>query len=853
MLRASLKNLLSRKVRLLMSSIAIVLGVGFVVGSLIFGDMLKATFDNISHGSVGEVVVAVPTESQGGGGGAAIRTVERTISPETIDRLSKVEGAARADGWVEDQTTYVVGKNGKVVGGNGAPGLAFNYLDVPSASRDHVVEMVEGHPPTKEGELVLDVQTAERAGYVVGDEVTVVTSGAKPRVTGTLVGTVRFGGGSMAGATLVLFDTRSAQSYYLGGKDRFSSVWVTAQEGVTQEELADNVRPLTPEGFTTKTGQQAGDEMANMFADGLSFINWFLRIFAIVAVFVAAFLIVNTFNIVVGQRIKELALFRAMGASRGQVARSVLLEALVVGVLGSLLGILVGIGLAQLITVLFGAIGIDISGVGLIIGPRTLIVATVVGVLVTLVAAYLPAHRAGQVAPIQAMRDEPAMPKGSATRTIIVGGVITVLGAVGMFVGLSVDIANPLAYLGLGILLVMLGVAILSPILGRPVVLGLGAVYRAVFGQVGTMATRNSVRAPGRTATTASALMIGVTLVTMMAVFGASAKASFNKLVTDSFTSDYVVSNVSASGAPFSSTITAQVGKADGVAAASSQRFAPMRIDDAPSTVVGVDPTTYLRFNTLKVEGEPLDELKAGEIILSDQHRTGRKIGDTVKVVAAGQPSKARLAGFFTPEGLLQGITAMMSLDGFDALGIPAQDSFVYVDRDPGADPAKTRAELDAIVEDIPTVTVKSQEEFVDEQSAQIDMILYLIYALLAISFVIAVLGVINTLGLSTTERTREIGLLRAVGLSRAQLRRMITLESIIIALLGVALGLGLGVIFGVSLQRALREDGITELVVPWPPIAVFLLAAVVVGLLAAIVPAIRAARMDVLKAIQTD
>lgn len=847
MLRASLKNLLSRKIRLVMSSIAIVLGVGFVVGSLIFGDMLKATFDNIMRGSVGDVVVALP--AQQGGGGAPVG-VNRTIPTATVKKMSQVDGAARADGWVTDSSTFVVDKDGKLVGGNGAPGLAFNYSDVPSVTQDHVVALVEGRAPTKKGEVALDEGTAKKAGYEIGDEVTFVTSGATPRLTSTLVGTVEFGGGGLAGASLTFFDTASAQEYYLGGRDAYTEVWVTTEDGVSQDDLAKEVAPLAPKGFETKTGQKAGDDAAASIGDALKFVNYFLLVFAGISLFVGAFLIVNTFNILVGQRVKELALFRAMGASRGQVTRSVLLEALIVGLIGSAIGVLVGILLAMLISALFAAFGLDLSGTGLVIKPRTIITAFLIGVPVTMLAAYLPARKAGRVAPVQAMGDEPAMPKESAIRTLVIGSVLTALGVVGMVLGLFTDISNPVIYLGLGILLVMLGVAVVSPVFGRPFIVAIGGLYRAVFGQVGTMAERNSVRNPGRTAATASALMIGVTLVTMMSVFGASAKKSIEATISEGFTGDYVVSN--AIGQPFSPEITEEVAKVDGIAAASPLRFAPVQLAGGQTMVVGVDPKTYPAFDDVTVEGGSLSELGPGEVLLDKPQSAGHKVGDELTVAVGGSESTVRVAGFFEPEGLLQDTKALMSLDGLDALSIRPQDALVYVQREPGADPAATKADLDAIVKDLPTVTIKSKSEFVDEQSKQIDQLLYMIYALLGLALVIAILGVVNTLGLSTIERTREIGLLRAVGLSRRQLAGMITLESVVISLLGAVLGVGLGVVFGVALQRALRDDGIGQLAIPWAPIVVVLVASVIVGLIAAIVPAIRAARMDVLKAIQT-
>ena len=850
MLRASWKSLLARKLRLMMSAFAIVLGVAFVAGSLIFTDTLGRAFTNIMAGSVGDVVVRPAGSASDVTDGTTISA--KTLPGSLVTDLAKVDGAARADGNVNAIGVFVIDKSGKVIGAQGAPGIAVNYGEAPAGHGLDGLSISQGRAPAKAGEITLDPQTAEKAGYKVGDIVPLVSSGAQPSIKATVVGIVKFGGGGLAGASLTTFDTRTAQELFLGGKDAYSDIWVTARDGVSQAELRDRVRATLPAGAEALTGDKVADDAATEINQALSFISTFLLIFAGVALVVGSFLIINTFSILVAQRSRELALFRALGASRRQVTNSVLFEALVVGFVGSTVGLALGFVLAVGIKALFATIGLDLSGSPLVFEPRTLVAAYLVGMLVTAFAAYLPGRRASRIAPVEALRDDVAMPESSIRRRTIIGTVTTVVGAAALGVGLFTDVPNAIAYIGGGILLVVVGVSLASPVLGRPVLAIVGVAYRRMFGTVGRLAEQNATRNPRRTAATASALMIGLTLVSMMAVFGASAKASIDETIGESFSADYVVSN--AVGVPFSPTIADQVAKIPGVDAVARFRYTPAKVVGNTSQVGGIEPVAFAKAMDLTMDSGKIADL-TGQTLVVERNRAkalGVKVGDSVKVSIAGTEASYPVVGIFEA---LPSIWSeyLTSLDAISAAGLVPADNLAYVVRSAGADAASVRAGIDSVIADLPTITLKDQAEFAAEQRAPIDQMLLLIYALLGLAVVIAVLGIVNTLALSVIERTREVGLLRAVGMSRRQLRTMVRLESTVISLLGAVLGVGLGLVFGVALQQSQADAGIGLLSVPFAQLLIFVVLAALVGVLAAVWPARRAARLDVLRAITTE
>ncbi len=851
MLRATLRGIFAHKVRLVLSMVAVVLGVAFVAGSYVFTDTLDRAFTGLTSGAVGDVIVR-PAGAGGGGGGFGGAEGARTVPQSLVPELAAVPGAARADGRITAFGTFVVATDGKLLGGGGPPGIAVSYSPGPAANGVPTATLSSGRWPASDDEIVVDADTAQASGYRLGDTVDLVTSTAQPRVTGTLVGTAEFGGTSLVGATIVMFDAHRAQELYLDGKDAWSQVWVTAAPGTSQAELKAAVDRVLPEGYESATGDATAARAATRIDEALSFVNTFLLVFAGVALTVGAFLIVNTFSILVAQRSRELALLRAIGASRRQVARSVLLEAGAVGLVGSAIGVGLGVLLAVGIKAVFGRIGLDLSANELVIQPRTVVVALVVGLLVTLVAAYLPARRAGSVPPVAAMRDDAALAEGGMRWRAVIGGLLVTAGLVGMVGGLAGWGSEPTYVLGAGIFGVIVGTALVSPFVGRPVLAGLGWGYRRAFGAVGRMAEQNSRRNPRRTGATASALMIGVSLVTMMSVLGASAKASIDKALAEDVVADYVISNVVGQG--FSAAIADEVEASPGVGDVVRVRAARLEVDGDREFASGVDPTALERVAAPKVVTGSLTDLGNDGVALSVGYAAdhGLTVGSPVTVGFAGDERSGRVVATYEPDIVLTS-DVTMSLAGFEALGVPPTDRAVYVTAAPGADRAVVKQSLDTAVEGLPTVSVKDQAQFAEQQRRPIDQLLFIVYALLGLAVVIAVLGIVNTLALSVIERVREIGLLRAVGLSRRQLRLMLRLESVAIAVLGAVLGIVLGLAFAVALQRSLVDEGIDVLAVPWAQLALFVGVAAVVGVLAALWPGRRAARLDVLRAIATE
>lgn len=838
---------MARKLRLFMSAFAIILGVAFVAGSFVFTDTLGRSFDSIMSSTVGDVVVRPAATSSDLEDNPSAASIPGSLATS----LASTPGAARADGNITNLGTFVVGKNGKLIGGFGPPGIGANYTDGPAAKGMQPWTLTVGDWPDAPGEVVLDDKTADKAGYLVGEKVDIVTSGAQPQVRARLVGIASMDGG-LAGASVSIFETKQAQTLFTEGKDLYTDIWVTAADGTSQQALRDAVASRLPQGLEAVTGDVAAAEAASEVQEALGFITTFLLIFAGVALVVGSFLIVNTFSILVAQRSRELALFRALGSTRRQVARSVLFEAFVIGLVGSVIGLGLGVVMAMGIRVLFGRFGLDLSDSALVLEPRTIVVSLVVGLVVTLVAAYLPARKAGKMPPVAAMRDDAVLAESGMRGRTIVGSVLTVSGAVLLGTGLFVDVPKPTYWVGGGILGVVLGVALISPLVGRPVIAGIGWLYRRIFGAVGLMAQQNAQRNPRRTGATASALMIGVTLVSMMAVFGASAKSSIDKAVDKEFVADYVVS--SAVGLPFSSEVTTRIAAVEGVEEVAAFRWDNVTVGGSRDSVIGIDPQHVRVLGPTPMVSGRLDALTPTTVSVSQERATagGLRVGSTVELTRAGTTKPFTVTAVHGESALLAA-DFLLSLPALESLGAEKADSFVFVTRRPQTVPAQVARDLDRALADLPVVTVKDQDEFADEQRGQVNQMLYLIYALLGLAVIIAILGIINTLALSVIERTREIGLLRAVGLSRRQLKRMLRLESIVIALLGAALGVVLGVAFGVALQRSLADEGIDVLSVPWPQLGLFVGLAGLVGILAAWWPGWRAARLDILRAVTTE
>lgn len=849
MLKLVLRNIAARKARLALSALAIVLGVAFLSGVLVFSNGLSKTFDGIIQGTTPDGLVRVEGAESFTAGEAGVSAA--TVSPEVVSRLEALPEVARADGNVDGFGMYVVDSDGDLLGGTGAPTLAFNETDTPNMDGDNTLTLLDGRWGKGPDEIALDEGSAEKAGYAIGDSVTLITPAGDLQRTAKLVGLAEFNGGGTAGATLIIFDTAGAQEIFLGGRDAFTTISLTAADGVSQKELAEAAGKVLPDGFEAVTGDQVVDESEDAMAQFLDVIKTFLLVFALIAVVVGAFIIVNTFSILVAQRSRESALLRALGASRRQVTAAVMAEAFVMALLASTVGIGLGWALARGLAAMFSSFGLEIQGTFLSLTTSTLVISYTVGIVVTLVAALMPARRAGRVAPVAAMRDDAVPAKGSLRRRAVIGSVVLVASAAAAFAGLVGAAGMPAAaWIGVGAVASLLTVAVLSPVIGRPVLAACRAVFGRLLGAPGRLAGENAMRDPRRTGATASALMIGLALVSTIAVMAGSMKASVDELVDEQFAPDFIAQSVIF--APFSTQVGDRMADVDGVATVSRQQMISAKIGEDTETI-GASDADFDDVSRLEAGSGSVD-FGAGKAIINEDKAKdeGWKVGDTLELAfPAGKTISIEIGGIIRENSVVV-FDVNVPLEVVEKAGIQRQDNALSIVIDDGANPAAVKKGLDAVVKDVPLVDVNDKEGFAETIRGQVNQLLYMIYGLLALAIIIAIIGIVNTLGLSVLERTREIGLLRSIGMTRRQLRRTITLESVAIALLGAVLGLVLGLIYGVLLQRVLKED-LTVLYVPFGQLLTFAVIAVVVGILAAVMPAVRASRLNVLTAISTE
>lgn len=847
MLRVALRNLLARKARLVMSGLAIVLGVAFLSGVLIFSQGLNKTFDGIIQGSTPDGTVRVEDSEAFSGGQVGVSAA--TLTPRTVEQLSALPQIEKADGNVDGFGMYVIDKSGDLLGGTGAPTLAFNRTDTENLAGEKTLRLIDGRWGRGPSEIVLDEGSAEKAGYSIGDQVTLLTPSGTLRRTATLVGTAEFNQGGTGGATLIIFDTAGAQEIFLQGKDAFTSVSLTAAPGISQKEMVKAAQTVLPQGFEAVTGDTVVKESKDATDQFLGVIKTFLLVFAIVAVVVGGFIIVNTFSILVAQRTRESALLRALGASRRQVTTAVLLEALVMAILATTIGIGLGWALARGLAAAFTSFGLDISSNFLTLSQGTVIAAYAVGVGVTLVAALLPARRAGKVAPVTALRADSVPERGSLRRRSIIGGAVLVLAAAAIVAGLT-DAGGmpPAAWIGVSGFLALMTVASLSSVLGYPVLIACRAVFGRLFGTPGRLAGDNAMRDPRRTGATASALMIGLALVSMIAVMATSLNASIQRVVEEQFKPDFQAQSVTF--APFSTAIGDEMAKVPGVEEISRAQILQAKVGKETTLLTAVDEN-YDRANGLETLAGDL-RVSGDRAVASEgaADKNGWSVGDTVTIAFPGGTSEQVVIGGISKDNVVS-TDLTIALPLLADAGITRQDNSVSIFLTDDARSATVLKDLKDIAKQAPLVKVDDQESFADSLRGQVNQLLSLIYGLLALAIIIAIIGIVNTLGLSVLERTREIGLLRAVGMTRRQLRRTITIESVTIALLGAVLGMVVGLLYGVLLQRVL-EDQLSTLGVPFGQLVVFAVMSVIVGVLAALIPAVRASRLNVLEAIST-
>ncbi|HET6352895.1 ABC transporter permease [Streptomyces sp.] len=841
MFRTALRNVFAHKARLLMTVLAVMLGVAFVSGTLVFTNTISDAYQKSSAKGFNRVDVAVKPKYQDSEGDKVGRTAE--LTHVLLDKAAHVPGVVSATGLVSGFTA-VADKDGKLLGGDWQS-VGGNYW----GAEDLRYPLVDGHAPHGRDEVLLDSRTAERAGYRVGDTVRLSVDG--PVLTTTVVGIFTTDDGNVAaGGSLALFDTPTAQALF-GKKGTYDEIHVQAAPGTGQSALKAELDKALPSRLVeTTTGKHLAYEQARNIVEGMKDFRNALLVFAGIALFVGTFIIANTFTMLVAQRTRELALMRAVGASRRQVTRSVLIEAFAIGAVAGVTGLAAGIGIGASLRGLLGPFGASVPDGPLVITPGTVAAALAVGVLITMLAAWLPGRRAAKIPPVAAMSSVHAQ---ATTKSLVLrntlGALLSAAGVAVVVAGTTMNADSGQGAMGLGAFLLIVGVFVLAPLLSRLTIAAAAPLLR-VLGVPGVLAGRNSVRNPRRTAATASALMVGLTLITGMTVMVGSLQTSIDKRAASGIRADYVVSM--ANRGPLSPDVADTLATADGVTASSPLRKGESRIDGSTEPLTGVDGPAIGKLTDLKVRDGSFTVGGTRVVVDEDRAKTyGWKAGSRFTAhFEDGQASQLTVTGVYEGNDMFQGII----LDNTvltPHLTDPA-DMQVMVKTADGA----SGAAKDKLVEALgtPAIRIQDKQDVSADSSREGTRLLNTIYALLGMVVIIAVLGVINTLAMSVFERSQEIGMLRAIGLDRKAVKRMVRLESLVISLFGGVLGIGLGVFFGWAAGELLatKMRGY-ELVLPWGRMAIFLLLASTVGVLAALWPARRAARLNILAAIKAE
>ncbi|MDU8996790.1 MULTISPECIES: ABC transporter permease [Streptomyces] len=852
-LKTSMRNFFAHKGRMALSAVAVLLSVAFVCGTLVFTDTMNTTFDKLFAATSSDVTVS-PKAAKSDNTPQNGRP--DSLPASVLERAKKAQGVKYAEGAVSSMNVTVVNSANKNMGSStGAPTIAGNWTRNDLRS----MEITSGHAPRGPTETMVDADTADKHHLKLGDELRTiaVTGDFKARIVGIATFKV-----TNPGAAVVYFDTATAQRELLGTTGRFTHINLSTATGVTNDTLKQNVISSIGAGaYKVQTQKEYSDENRSGVGSFMDVIKYAMLGFAGIAFLVGIFLIINTFSMLVAQRTREIGLMRAIGSSRKQVNRSVLVEATLLGFFGSILGVGAGVGLAVGLMKLMSAAGMDLSTRDLTVKATTPVIGLVLGVVVTVLAAYLPARRAGKVSPMAALRDAgtPADGKAGLVRGII-GLVLTGAGTFALFTAAGADKASDGSLvLGAGVVLTLIGFVIIGPLLAGGVVRVISAVLLRFFGPVGRMAERNALRNPRRTGATGAALMIGLALVACLSVVGSSMVASATDELDKTVGTDFIIQG--------NQRIVPQAAKAiettPGLEHVTHYRDIEAKIvaPDGSSDGDGVtaaDPTYAQDLHRKTTAGELTaaygkDSMSVGSKFATKHHV---KLGDTLTVAfKGGSTAKLKVAAITDDNVAIDQGARYLSTETMRKY-LPADrippDQIMFASAKNGQE-KQAYAALKKSMEQYPQYQVRDQSDYKQELKDQIGQLLNMVYGLLALAIVVAVLGVINTLALSVVERTREIGLMRAIGMSRRQLRRMIRLESVVIALFGALLGLGLGMGWGATAQKLLALEGLKVLEIPWPTIIGVFIGSAFVGLFAALIPAFRAGRMNVLNAIATD
>jgi putative ABC transport system permease protein len=834
MWNVTIKGLLAHKLRLGLTALAIVLGVTFISGTFVLTDTLHNTFSNLFGNIYAKVDFQVRGVAQLGSGGSAVRN---ELPESLLATVRGVPGVSAAEGQVTGYAQYI-GRNGKAIQTGGAPTLGVSFDPYPQLSSLH---LIAGGPPTTSAEVVMDAGTAQKYDFSVGQQVRILTAG--PTQTFTISGIADFGtANNLAGATLAAFTLPTAQAI-AQETGKLDDINVVTAPGADKPAVQQAIAKVLPPGVEVVTGQTVVNESTSSVNQALGFFSTALLVFAFISLFVGAFTIFNTFSIIVGQRTRELALLRIVGANRRQIFRSVLGEAALTGLVSSVIGLGLGVLAAVGLEALLSGFGFTLPPGSLVFEPRTAIVGLLVGVGVTVVAALGPARGAVRIPPVAALDDRQSAPTASLRRRFIGGTALALVGVILLAVGL----AKPaIALVGIGAVCVFLGAATLAPAIARPLSSVIGRPLARLLGEPGKLGRENSMRSPRRTAQTAAALMVGLALVAAMSVFGASVSRSATSSADQAINADLIVTPTGSG--QLSNSAVSIASAVPGVTANGSVYQGQFEFRNTLSQLTAVSTdnlaaTVNLRMTSGTSAALAQDELLIDSTTAQNKHLA---VGDTVAArFALTGPTTLRIGGIYQANAL---IGSYLVSSAFFLSHYPAQPPGALLLRTSGStavDNAVTKA-----LDPFPNIQVQTKAQFEQAQASSVNQILGLVYALLALAVLIALIGIVNTLMLSVFERTREIGLLRAVGMRRRQVRTMIRSEAVILAIFGAIIGIIIGTGMGIALVSSLKNQGISDTVVPWSSLVIFLILAALLGLVAASWPARRAAKLDVLAAI---
>ena len=855
MTKVALRGLAGRKLRAFLTGIAIVLGVAMISGTYILTDTVQRAFNNLlvdSYAGTDAVVTGKGLDVSIDGEAPPAPPVDASL----LEVVRGVEGVALATGSVLDErNTKILTAEGESVNSEGWPTLGFGVDTDPALSQFNPLSLFEGRWPASNDEVVIDVGTADKQDFAVGDTVEIST--LQPKQPFEIVGVAKYGEVDSLGAISFVVFTIPAAQELLGREGQYDAISVAAEEGLSEEELVAAIEPALPDTAEVVSASAEAEEQADEVSEFTSIFRYFLLAFGAIALFVGAFVIFNTFSITVAQRTREFATLRTLGASRRQVLVSVILESLVIGFLASLVGLGLGVVLAEGIEALFGSLGVDLPSADRVFKPRTIVVALVVGVGITLLAGLFPAIRATRVPPISAVREGATLPHGRFHRfTPYIAALVIVVSLLLLARAMFTDelgTSDRLLSIAGGVLLLFLGVAMLSSKLVKPIAAVVGIPARSAGGAAGRLASGNSVRNPSRTAATAAALMIGIALVAFIATLANGMKASNREAIEEQVRADYVVTSLDGY-TPFVAAAGDALAASPVPDVVTSVRSDAGEVDGSSAEVGGIEPDTIAEayvFDWKEGDDSVLATLGTTNAVVSSNWAEDHdvSVGDTIEIRStANRTAEVKVMGTFEPPPfypLLESVNVSVAL--FDSLYDRPRNRWTWANVADSTD--ETRAQMDEALAGFPDTQLETREEWIEREDADISTFISFLYVMLTLAVFVSIFGMINTLVLSVYERTREIGMLRAIGMTRRQVRRMIRQESIITALIGAAIGLPLGIFLAALVNRALAEYDV-RFAIPWVQLIVLTIVAVIIGVLAAIMPARRAAKLNPLEAI---